>query len=389
MRSYDVIVVGLGSMGGAAANQLAGRGLRVLGIEAFWPAHDQGSGHGGSRIIRQSYFEGADYVPLLRSAYRGWRQLEDEAGKHLLSLCGGIYIGNQDSPIFNGARKAAELWDLPHEILDAETIKERFPTLSPAEDAQAVFEQNAGYVRPEATISANIALARAQGAELHFAEPVRSWSVTGSSVRVTTAQATYTGERLVLAAGAWTPELLADLGLPLTVQRQVMYWLGPRFTDQLPYQAYTDQRHPIYIEESTRNPDQQIYGFPMLDGPDGGMKVGIHRDQAVRETSAADLDRTVTGAEIRAAGERTARLIPAVTGDPVRATACMYTMTPDEHFVIGPHPDHDQVAIACGFSGHGFKFVPVVGEILADLAQRGHTDHSIGLFDPTRFSHSR
>lgn len=384
--THDVIVVGLGSMGGAAANRLAGRGLSVLGLEAYWPAHDQGSGHGGSRIIRQSYFEGTDYVPLLRSAYQGWRQLEEESGRDLVRLCGGLYIGTETSPIFSGARKAAECWQLPHEILDARMIVERFPTLSPAEDALAVWEENAGYVRPEAAIGANIAMARAKGAELRFAEPVRDWSVTGDGVTVTTDRQTYTAGRLVITTGAWSPVLLADLGLPLTVRRQVMFWLGPRFTDRLPYQAYTDERHPVYIEESSRDPDEQIYGFPMLDGPDGGMKIGIHRDRSPRATTADRLDRTVSPGEIRAAGRRTAQLIPAITGDPVRASVCMYTMTPDEHFVIGRHPDHDQVVIACGFSGHGFKFVPVIGEILADLTEHGRTDHPIGLFDPTRFS---
>lgn len=383
-RSYEVIVIGLGSFGSAAAHELAGRGLTVLGLEAFGPAHDRGSGHGGSRIIRQSYFEGADYVPLLRSAYDGWHRLEQESGVDLVSWCGGLYIGSAGLPIFEGARAAAERWQLPHDVLAADEIRKRFPTFAPAEDAQAVWEQNAGFVRPEAAIRANLDLATVRGAELHFQEPVTGWrAVPGGGVEVTTGRQTYGADRLVITAGAWAPVLLDDLGLPLTVQRQVMYWLQPEFTPTLPYHAYDDQRHPVFIEESTDR-DHQIYGCPMIDGPDGGLKVGIHRGSVILETTADHLDRTVTTAEISVAAQRARQLLPAIGRRVVRSKVCMYTMTPDEHFVIGPHPAHEQVIIACGFSGHGFKFVPVVGEVLADLAQRGATDHPIGMFDPCR-----
>lgn len=384
MVAYDVIVVGLGSMGAAAAEALADRGIRVLGLEAFWPAHDQGSGHGASRIIRQSYFEGADYVPLLRSAYQGWDRLQQESTINLVNLCGGLYIGNDSGPIFTGALGAARQWDLPHEVLDADQLRSQFPTLNPADDALAVWERNAGYVRPEAAIGANLRLARAHGADLHFTEPVEDWSAGPSGgVQVSTASGRYTADRLVIAGGPWSPTLLADLELPLVVQRQVMYWFRPEATPALPIRRYTDAEHPIYVEE--RDDHDQIYGFPIQDGPDGGMKIGIHRSEAILPTTADDLDRTVTAAEVHRVQDRTRKLIPA-TGDPIAARVCMYTMTPDERFVIGTHPDHDQVAIACGFSGHGFKFVPVVGEILADLAEHGRTEHPIGQFAPDRFS---
>lgn len=383
-RSCDVIVLGLGSFGSAVASELAGRGVSVLGLETFGPVHDQGSGHGGSRIIRQSYFEGADYVPLLRSAYDGWRRLEQESGADLVTLCGGLYIGTAELPIFTGARAAAERWQLPHEVLDADGIRERFPTFAPADNALALWEQNAGYIRPEAAIRANLDLAAARGAELHFHERVINWRpVTGGGVEVTTGEQTYGADRLVITAGAWAPVLLDDLGLALTVQRQVMYWLQPEFTPALGSGAYSDQQQPIFIEESADR-DHQIYGFPMLDGPDGGLKVGIHHGSIIRETTADRLDRTVSDAEIAVVTARARQLVPAIGPRPVRAKVCMYTMTPDEHFVIGTHPGHDQVIMACGFSGHGFKFVPVVGEILADLAQHGATEHPIGMFDPCR-----
>jgi sarcosine oxidase len=383
-RSYDVIVVGLGSMGGAAAGVLADRGRSVLGLESFWPVHDQGSGHGGSRIIRQSYFEGADYVPLIRTAYDRWRRLEQDSGVNLMTLCGGLYIGTPELPIFSGANRAAEQWELPHEVLDSDAIRERFPTFDPADDAMAVWEQNAGYLRPEAAIRVNLDLASAHGADLHFDEPVRSWSAeSGAGVSVVTKQGTYTADRLVITVGAWAPVLLGDLALPLTVHRQVMYWLRPEFTDALPYAAYTDGNHPVFIEESASR-DHQIYGFPMIDGPDGGMKIGIHRGTVIRRTTADTVDRTVSEQEITTAATRAKQLLPAIGTGVAQAKVCMYTMTPDERFVIGVHPEHDQVIIACGFSGHGFKFVPVVGEILADLAESGHTAHPIEMFDPQR-----
>jgi monomeric sarcosine oxidase len=384
MVAYDVIVLGLGSMGAAAAHELARRGRRVLGLEAFWPAHDQGSGHGSSRIIRQSYFEGADYVPLLRTAYQGWHRLEEQAGEKLIKLCGGVYIGNDTGPTFTGARAAAEQWGLEHEVLNADQLRERFPTLAPADDAMAVWEADAGYVRPESAIAANLGLAAELGAELHFAEPVTGWATTssGQGVQVQTGQRSYTADRLVIAAGAWAPGLLADLEPPLLVQRQVMYWFAPRLTPELPRAAYSDERHPIFIEE--RHDHDQIYGFPIQEGEIAGIKVGIHRSAVIRSTSADDLDRTVNADEISHAQHRLGKLVPAI-GEVLSAKVCMYTMTPDTHFVIGTHPGHDQVAIACGFSGHGFKFVPVIGEILADLAETGRTDLPIGMFDPGRF----
>ncbi|QGN33395.1 N-methyl-L-tryptophan oxidase [Microlunatus sp. Gsoil 973] len=382
-RSAGVIVIGLGSFGSATAAELAGRGLDVVGLETFGPAHDQGSGHGGSRIIRQSYFEGADYVPLLRSAYAGWRRLEERTGAQLLTLCGGLYIGSETSPIFAGACAAAQRWELPHEVLDADGIRARFPVLAPADDAMAVWEENAGYLRPEAAIRAHLDLATERGAELHFGERVMDWRATHDGVEVITEQQNYAADRLVITAGAWAPVLLRDLGLPLIVQRQVMYWLQPEFTAASGYRDYTDWRLPVYIEESASR-DHQIYGFPMIDGPDGGLKIGIHHGSIIRESTADDLDRTVSDAEIAAVTERAQQLLPAIGARPVRAKVCMYTMTPDEDFVVGRHPDHDRVIIACGFSGHGFKFVPVIGEVLADLVQHGATGHPVGMFDPCR-----
>jgi sarcosine oxidase len=373
--SHDVIVIGLGGMGSAAAAHLAARGQRVLGLERFGPAHDRGSSHGGSRIIRQPYFEDPAYVPLLLRAYELWDRLGADSGTDLLTLTGGVYLGRPDSATVAGSLRAAREWDLPHELLGAAEIRRRFPTLSPDDDEVALYETAAGFVRPELTVSAHLALAGRRDAELHFDEPVLDWSVTADGgVRVTTAAASYTAGRLVICPGAWAPELLADLGVSFTVERQVMHWFRPTggvgpFTG-----------HPVYIHEAADG--TQIYGFPAIDGPDGGAKVAFFRRGSV--TTPETIDRVVHPEEVVAMTEHLRGVLPTLLGRHLTAVPCMCTTTPDHHFVIAAHPEHEQVTVACGFSGHGFKFVPVVGEILADLAIDGRTRHPIDLFDPRR-----
>ena len=380
LSGYDVIVVGVGSMGSAAVHTLAARGLRVLGLENFGPAHDQGSAHGGSRIIRQSYFEGPAYVPLLQRAFEGWRELQAESGRELLELCGGIYLGDPDNPIVIGSREAAAIHGLPHEILDAAEIRSRFPTMRPAEHVIGVYEPNAGYVRPEETVLAGLDLARRHNAVLRFHEPVTGWRATpDGGVEVTTATGRYGADRLVLTPGAWAPQLLPGAA-PILVERQVFYWFEPDVDAGVPYERYAEG-HPVYIEETDGN--GLIYGFPMIDGPRGGLKLAFYR-QNVGFTTPDTIDRTIHGDEVAAIQRRAVQLFPHLTGPLVKAATCMYASAPDDHFVVGPLAGRPQVVVACGFSGHGFKFVPVVGEIVADLVQTGTTIHDIGLFDVDR-----
>jgi sarcosine oxidase len=374
---YDVIVVGVGSMGSAAVHTLAARGLSVLGLENFGPAHDRGSAHGGSRIIRQSYFEGPAYVPLLQRAFEGWRELQEQSGRDLIRLCGGIYIGDPDNPVVTGSREAAVLHGLPYEVIDAAEIRARFPTMRPAAHAVGVYEPNAGYVRPEETVLAEVDLARRHGAVLHFDEPVTSWRITlGGGVEVITATERYGAERLVLTPGAWASELLPGAA-PILVERQVFYWFEPDFTTGVPYESYADG-HPVYIEETDGN--GLLYGFPMIDGPGGGLKLAFYR-QNVGFTTPQTIDRTIHADEVDSIRRRAVQLFPHLTGPLVKAATCMYASAPDDHFVIGLLDGTPQVVVACGFSGHGFKFVPVVGEIVADLVQTGTTAHDIDLFD--------
>jgi monomeric sarcosine oxidase len=377
VQRFDVLVLGVGSMGGAAANELAERGLSVLGLEAFWPGHDQGSAHGGTRIIRQSYFEGPAYVPLLQRAYERWYRLEEESGRDLMTLCGGIYIGDPASKVVTGSLLSARLNRLDHELLDAGEIRRRFPGMRPAEHAVGLYEANAGYTRPELTTIANAEVAARKGATIRYGERATSWSATPhGGVEVVTAEGVYGADRLVITPGAWAPQVLQRYGFPIRIERQVFYWIEPDFTE-VPYAEYSDERHPVYIEETDRN--GEIYGFPMTEGPEGGMKLAFFRKGI--ETTPETIDREVHDLEKTEMRRRALQLFPHLTGRFVDAKTCMYSTTPDEHFLVGALPDLPQVVIACGFSGHGFKFVPVIGEVVADLVTAGSTRHDIGLFD--------
>jgi sarcosine oxidase len=375
LRTFDVIVVGLGGMGSAAARHLAARGSRVLGLERFTPAHDRGSSHGGSRIIRQSYFEDPAYVPLLLRTYELWEQAERDSGADLLTLTGGLYLGPEDGVTFAGSLRAAREWDLPHEVLDGDGVRARFPTFTPAPGEVAVYEKRAGFVRPEASVLTHLDLAVRAGADLRFDEQVLAWEADGDGVRVRTGRGEFTAGHLVLCPGAWAPRLLADLGVRLRVERRVQHW----FTPVGGVGPFVD--HPVYVAE--QHGSDQIYGFPAIDGPDGGVKVAFFARGG--ETDPDRLRRAVTLDEIDEIRARLRDTLPALAGEPLIQIACMYTITPDEHFVVAQHPAYEHVTVACGFSGHGFKFVPVIGEILADLALDGATRHPIALFDPRRF----
>ncbi|MFI6099138.1 N-methyl-L-tryptophan oxidase [Lentzea sp. NPDC051213] len=361
--SYDVIVIGLGGMGSAAAYRLAQRGKRVLGLEKFTAVHTQGSSHGGSRITRQAYFEDPAYVPLLLRAHEMWDQIERDSGQSIFHRVGGILVGPPDSSAITGGRASVEQFGLKHELLDAAQICDRFPTMRPAVDDVALYEPGAGFVVPENAVRAHLDLAVAAGAELHFEEPVTHWE----DGKVTTARAPYEADHIVVCPGPWAPSLLADLDIPFEIERQIQFFFEPH-TEEF-------RDHPIYIWDRA----DTFYGFPEIDG---AVKVAFHSGGQL--CTPETIDRTVHEHEVRAVAEATRRVMPGIVGRYLRAATCMYTNTADEHFVIAHHPRHENVTVACGFSGHGFKFVPVVGEILADLTIDGATRHPIALFDPAR-----
>ena len=380
-RPFDVIVLGLGGMGSSAAYHLAGRGLKVLGIEQFTPGHDKGASHGKTRVIRQSYYEDPAYVPLLLRAYELWRQLEQESGEKLLFEVGGLMIGSETSSVVTGSLLSARTHNLPHELLDAREIHRRFPVLTPEPHLVALYEKRAGFVLPEKCVLAHLDQAVRRGAELHFEEKVIRWAATpnGDGVVVTTTKGTYEASQLIISPGPWAPQVLADCGLPLVVERQVLFW----FESAVGTEPFLPDRFPIYIWEA--KDELQPYGFPAFDGPNGGVKVALYRAPFSTSCSPENIDRNVNPSEIELMRDTITPLIPALNGRCLNAVTCMYTNTPDKNFVLALHPLHPQVAIGCGFSGHGFKFASVIGEVLADLAVKGTSGFDINFLRINRF----
>ena len=372
---FDAIIVGLGAMGSQAAAHLARRGARVLGLDRFAPPHAWGSSHGRSRIIREAYFEDPRYVPLVQRALENWRALEAETGVRLLRTTGGLCYGPPDGSLVRGARLSAQAHDLPHELLDAAVLRARYPQFRVEDDWVGVLEPRAGMLDPERAIGTALRVAVAHGARLHLDTPVLRWRQEGDGVAVDTAMGTHRAAQLVLAGGMWMRELLPELALPLTVQRNVVYWFTPAREDA----AFAPERCPVFLGEIA--PGRLWYGFP--DTGDG-FKVGLHHHGPVTEPHA--LDRTVRPEEIAALRALLGRWIPWANGPFREAAVCTYTTTPDEHFIIDRHPLADRVWVASPCSGHGFKFASAIGEVLADLVTGGQSRFDLSPFAIGRYS---
>lgn len=371
--AFDVVVIGLGAMGSAALHHLARRGSRVLGIERFQPGHDRGSSHGLTRIIRLGYFEHPSYVPLVRRAYALWRDLEAASGETLLTVTGIAEMGLPDSALVRGTLASSREHGLPHEVLDAPALMRRYPQFRIPWDFIGVFQPDGGFLEPEKAIRAHLALAQAAGAQIRTGEKVLAIEPRGGGVRVTTENGTVDAGTAIVAAGAWASTLLPEGALPLHVTRQALLWVEPREPA-----AFAPERFPIFMIESAAGIH---YGFPVHDG---AMKVALHHHE--RETVDPETcDRIVSPRDEAMIRSAISAFIPAADGPRVAAKACLYTMTPDEDFVIGPLPDAPNIIVASPCSGHGFKFAPAIGEILADLATGGETRHDISRFSPGRF----
>jgi sarcosine oxidase len=368
---YDVVVVGVGGMGSAALYHLARRGKRVLGLERFDLLHERGSSHGLTRIIRLAYFEHPDYVPLLRRAYELWGELEAEAGEQLLHVTGIVEGGDR---ILDGVLRSCEEHDIPHEVLNGAEIAKRFPAyrLPPAMDV--VHQRDGGFVVPERCIVAHVAGALARGATLRAREHVLEWEQNENGVRVTTDRGVVEAETLVLTAGAWSQDVARlPAGLVRGV-RQSLAWLQPTRPE-----LFEPGRMPVF---NLALDGGHFYGFPAHGIP--GFKLGRYDhfgsggdpDTISREPTLED------EAPLRAFAER---YFPDGAGPTVALKSCLFEPSPDEHFLIDRHPDAPSAVVAGGFSGHGYKFCSVVGEILADLAIDGSTRHDIELFRLDRF----
>jgi sarcosine oxidase len=366
MTTYDVAVAGLGGFGSATAYHLASRGQRVLGLDRYPAAHDLGASHGESRIMRQAYFEGSSYVPLLRRTSELWERLAADVDEQLFQRTGGLFLGRPGTRVFDGSLVSARDWDIEHEVLDAGEVTRRFPALRPPADTAALFEPDAGILAPERAVSAHLRLAARAGADLRHDEPLVSWTAAGDHVTVHTAHHSYDVASLVLTPGRWAGDLLADLDLPLRVEQRIMHWFRPADVSRFRVGAF-----PLWIWDGEDGTSP--YGVPAMDGE--SVKTSIHFS-ASRPAHEWTPDEIV---------ELLGDLLPGL-GTLVRSVPCTYTLTPDEHFVIGRHPLHDNVVLGCGFSGHGFKFTPVLGEVLADLATGREPSYDLSMFDPRRFA---
>ena len=362
-------------MGSAAAWHLARRGRRVLGLDRFEPPHQFGSSHGATRIIREAYFEHPFYVPLVQRAYELWMELEKETGRQLLLRTGGLMIGEPIGILVKGAQRSAEEHRLVHKLLSAKDVRREFPMFAPADNMVAVWEPRAGILFPELAIKTHLELAARHGADLRFNSPVLTWEPQNDGALIRTESEVFRAKQLLLSLGAWTTSLVPDLNLPLTVERQVLFWFEPRSEVDL----FQPQRCPIFICE--HEPRRFFYGFPDLGD---GVKIGVHHEGA--HSSPDSLNREVNQHETETARDVLRGLLPDAAGTLRSSVVCMYTNTPDEHFLFDYHPRYPQVLIASPCSGHGFKFSPVIGELAATLFCGGQPPFDLSLFKLARFA---
>jgi sarcosine oxidase len=374
MTSYDVAVIGLGAMGSAALYAAAGRGLHVIGIDRYEPAHRRSSSFGESRVIRLAYFEHPSYVPLLVEAYRRWRALETSSGEQVMTITGIVEAGYPGSPSVEGSLRSSLEHGLAHERMTAAEVASRFPAFSLPSDWEVIFQPDAGALLPEKAIRLFVSGAKALGGEVRVSTRVIAIEPRGDRTRIVMES----GERVdagsaIVSTGAWMGDLLPDVAAKLDLTRQPLMWFEPRD----PVLVKPD-RMPIFFFQTAQD---KIYGLPNLCGT--GVKVASHLscgDLASAEAARAE----VSLEEVRHLSEMLQHYVPAAAGPLVNTSVCLYTRSPDEHFVIGLHPQAPQIVIASPCSGHGFKFSSVIGEILTDLAIDRHTKWPIDLFKPER-----
>ena len=370
-----MIVIGVGGMGSAAVHHLARRGVRVLGLEQFDIPHDLGSSHGVNRIFRLAYYEHPSYVPLMLRARELWYELEATAGERLVHVTGSVDAGPAEGDVFSGSLQSCRIHGLDHEVLDASALNARFPGYRLSEDTMSLFQPEGGFVLSERCIVAHVEAALVAGARIQAREEVRDWSSTpGGGVRVETTRATYEASTLVVTAGPWTARMLPELTSLAVPERQVLGWFQPTSPE-----LFTPARFPVF---NLALDEGRYYGFPVFGVP--GFKIGRYHHLG-EVTKADEVNRVVDGRDEEVLRAGLTRCFPEAGGPTMALKTCLFTNSPDEHFIIDSLPGHPHVIVAAGFSGHGFKFASVVGEILADLAQAGQTSHDISMFSLSRF----
>ncbi|HEX3484403.1 MAG TPA: N-methyl-L-tryptophan oxidase [Micropepsaceae bacterium] len=388
MDKYEIVILGLGAMGSAAAYQLAKRGAKVLGLDQFAPPHTYGSSHGDSRITRLAIGEGAQYTPLALRSHEIWREIEKETGADLLTQTGGLIISSGDRTamlhvdnFFANTVAAAKAHGIAHELLDTADLRRRFPQFRVRDGEIGYFESTAGFLRPENCVRAQLALAQKHGATLQTGEKVLHFEPSVDDVTVTTTRSTYKAEKLVITAGPWLPELMAaNYAQIFKILRQVLLW----FDVAGPIEPFEPTRCPVFIWE-LQGPEQAIYGFPALDGARGGVKVATQ--QYEHTTTPQTVNREVSEAEISAMHETyVAPYLPDLRRECVKAVTCLYTVTPDAGFVIDTHPESERIILASPCSGHGFKHSAAIGEALAEIATKGRSRFDLSAFRLGRFA---
>jgi sarcosine oxidase len=374
-KHYNTIVIGVGGMGSATVFELAKRGQRVLGLEKFDVPHDLGSSHGYTRIIRLAYYEHPSYVMLLKRAYELWDDIERRSGEKLLHKIGSIDAGPADSWVFKGSFQSVVEHGIPHEVLTGKELSQRYPGYQLPHDHMVLLQKDGGFLVPERCTVAFANAAIEMGAEIHGREDVLGWEPVGDGVRVHTSRATYEADSLVISAGAWNDNMLPFLNGIAVPERQVLAWFQPERPE-----LFQPERFPVF---NLLTKEGRYYGFPVHGVP--GFKVGIYH-HFEEQGDPHSFNWEPTPADEEALREFSSRYFPQGTGPTMTLKTCMFTNTPDKHFVIDLHPDYPQVSFAAGFSGHGYKFASVIGEVMADLAERQQTRHDISLFNAARFT---
>ena len=375
-KQFDTIVIGVGGMGSATCYQLAKQGVNVLGLEQFDIPHTLGSSHGSTRIIRLAYYEDPSYVPLLRRAYQLWEEIEQLSGIQVFHKTGSIDVSAADSIVFKGSLRSCIQHNIPHQVLSGKELNHRFPGYNVPDDFQAVYQPDGGFLLPDRATVAFVQEAQRLGAIIQAREKVIAWEATANGVKVTTNKGSYEAASLVFTSGAWNRELLPVLENLAVPERQVLAWLQPKEPA-----LFTPDRFPVF---NIQLGEERYYGFPVYSIP--GFKFGKYHHLAEKGTPES-FDRNPNAEDERVLRAFADKIFPKGNGPTMGLQSCMFTNSPDEHFIIDTHPEFPQVSIAAGFSGHGYKFASVIGEIMADLAINRQTKLPIGLFKLSRFNH--
>lgn len=364
---FDVIVVGLGAAGAATLHRLAQDGVSVLGLEQFSIPNDRSSHHGDNRIIRMAYAENPSYVPMLRSAYDGWRTLEASADVQLLYQTGSLHGGRQGCAEFVGARASSKTHKVAHDVLSGDEVNKRFPGFSFPKDYAFVFQPQGGFVACEDAIEAFVGVAQRHGAHVKTGCAVTSIRPEAEAVRVMSAQGDFLARKVIVCAGPWITRLVPELSSHLRIRRQVVGWFETSGDGYLP------DNFPVFLFEGEGG---FMFGFPEFRRP--GLKIGRHH-HLEQLCDPATLTKDITAEDKAIMRLPVSRYMPSANGALLKASTCIYSNTPDFHFAIGPHPKSERVLICSACSGHGFKFAPTLGQIMRDLAVEGETQFDLSL----------